>query len=131
MTEQLSYYATGRRKKAVARVWLLPGGGNIVVNKKDFKEYFNRVSLQKHIKDPLLATNMLDKFDVKATVKGGGISGQAGALRHGIARALVNANPELKSILSKGKYITRDPRMHERKKYGRAGRRKSFQYSKR
>lgn len=131
MEKSISYYATGRRKKAVARVWLTPGEGKIIVNKKELKDSFPRYSLQKLIMEPLIATNMLDKFNVKATVKGGGISGQAGALMHGIARALLAANAELRSVLSKGGYLTRDPRMHERKKYGRAGRRKSFQYSKR
>ena len=124
-------YATGKRKNAVARVWLKPGAGNITVNAKDFSQYFARPVLQMLLKQPLQAANRLSQFDVTATVSGGGLSGQAGAVRHGISKALTYFEPELRPVLKKGGFLTRDSRAVERKKYGRAKARRSFQFSKR
>ncbi len=126
------FYATGKRKTAIARVWLIPGGsGKITVNKKPYEEYFERETALMVIRQPLELTQMLGKFDVMATVKGGGKSGQAEAIRHGIAKALVEYNPELRPILKKAGFLTRDARVKERKKYGLAGARRAFQFSKR
>jgi small subunit ribosomal protein S9 len=124
-------YATGKRKNAVARVWLKPGVGKITVNTKDFEKYFARPVLQMLLKQPLRAANRIDQFDVVATVTGGGLSGQAGAVRHGISKALTYFEPELRPVLKKGGFLTRDSRVVERKKYGRAKARRSFQFSKR
>jgi small subunit ribosomal protein S9 len=124
-------YATGKRKNAVARVWLKPGVGKIVVNAKDFEKYFARPVLQMLLKQPLQAANRSDQFDVMATVTGGGLSGQAGAVRHGISKALTYFEPELRPVLKKGGFLTRDSRVVERKKYGRMKARRSFQFSKR
>ena len=124
-------YATGKRKNAVARVWIKPGAGKMVVNAKDFSEYFARPVLQMLLKQPLQAVGRLDQFDVMATVTGGGLSGQAGAVRHGISKALTYYEPELGSVLKKGGFLTRDSRVVERKKYGRMKARRSFQFSKR
>lgn len=124
-------YATGKRKDAVARVWLKPGAGQILVNDKVFSEYFARPVLQMILQQPIIAANRSGQFDVVATVSGGGLSGQAGALRHGISKALAHYEPELRSVLKKGGFLTRDPRVVERKKYGRAKARRSFQFSKR
>jgi small subunit ribosomal protein S9 len=124
-------YATGKRKDAVARVWLKPGAGQILVNDKTFTEYFARPVLQMIVQQPILAANRNGQFDVVATVSGGGLSGQAGALRHGISKALTYYEPELRAILKKGGFLTRDSRVVERKKYGRAKARRSFQFSKR
>jgi small subunit ribosomal protein S9 len=124
-------YATGKRKTAVARVWIKPGAGRITVNNKDHAEYFGRPVLQMIIKQPLIAAARNDQFDVFCTVKGSGPSGQAGAVRHGIARALTFYEPELRAILKKGGFLTRDSRVVERKKYGRKKARRSFQFSKR
>jgi small subunit ribosomal protein S9 len=124
-------YATGKRKNAVARVWLKPGVGKIVVNAKDFDKYFARPVLQMLLKQPLQAANRTDQFDVMATVTGGGLSGQAGAVRHGISKALTYYEPELRPVLKKGGFLTRDSRVVERKKYGRVKARRSFQFSKR
>jgi len=124
-------YATGKRKNAVARVWLKPGSGRITVNDKDFAEYFARPVLQMLLKQPLHAADRVDQYDIFATVKGGGLSGQAGAVRHGISKALTYYEPELRSVLKKGGFLTRDSRSVERKKYGRAKARRSFQFSKR
>lgn len=126
-----THYATGRRKTAVARVWLLPGSGSIQVNNKGCKEYFSSDLAETTITKPLLITNTQGKFDIKATVTGGGISAQAEAIRHGIARALLLADPEYRIPLKKAGFLTRDPRAKERKKYGLAAARKRFQYSKR
>jgi small subunit ribosomal protein S9 len=113
-------------------VWLYPGNGKIKINKRDYKDYFRgHLNLETMIKEPLIATSTLDKYDVMVNVKGGGISGQAGAIRQGIARALVEADEALRPLLREKRLLTRDPRMHERKKYGQPGRRKKFQYSKR
>ncbi len=124
-------YATGKRKNAVARVWIRPGVGKIVVNAKEFDQYFARPVLQMLLRQPLQAANRLDQFDVMATVTGGGLSGQAGAVRHGISKALTYFEPELRPALKKGGFLTRDSRVVERKKYGRAKARRSFQFSKR
>ncbi len=125
-------YATGKRKTAVARVWLkVDGTGIITVNGKDYKEYFPRLTSQVKILEPFELTNTLGKFDVMATVKGGGISAQAEALRHGISKALQEYDPNLRPILKKAGLLTRDPRMKERKKYGKRGARRTPQYSKR
>ncbi len=124
-------YATGKRKNAVARVWLKPGVGKIMVNTKDFEQYFARPVLQMLLKQPLQAANRADQFDIMATVTGGGLSGQAGAVRHGISKALTYYEPELRPVLKKGGFLTRDSRVVERKKYGRMKARRSFQFSKR
>ena len=124
-------YATGKRKNAVARVWLKPGAGKITVNAKDFSQYFARPVLQMLLKQPLQAANRLSQFDVMATVSGGGLSGQAGAVRHGISKALTYYEPELRPALKKGGFLTRDSRVVERKKYGKVKARRSFQFSKR
>jgi small subunit ribosomal protein S9 len=124
-------YATGKRKDAVARVWLKPGRGQIVVNKKDFKQYFARPVLQMLLQQPLNAANRATQFDINVSVTGGGLSGQAGAVRHGISKALTYYEPELRSVLKKGGFLTRDSRTVERKKYGRVKARRSFQFSKR
>ncbi len=125
-------YSTGKRKTAVARCWLIPGGsGQIIVNRRSADDYFTRPTLLQMIRQPLVMTDNLDKIDVLATVRGGGHSGQAGALRHGIAKALAEMNPELHKPLKKAGFLTRDARKKERKKYGQPGARARFQYSKR
>ncbi|WP_420797876.1 30S ribosomal protein S9 [Hyphococcus flavus] len=124
-------YATGKRKTAIARVWIKPGAGRISVNGKDHTDYFGRAVLQMIIKQPLVAAERNDQFDVVCTVTGSGPSGQAGAVRHGIARALTFYEPGLRSVLKKGGFLTRDSRTVERKKYGRKKARRSFQFSKR
>jgi small subunit ribosomal protein S9 len=130
MTEQI-IGAVGRRKEAVARVYIRPGKGETVVNGKDLSAYLGRDTLVMQVRQPLEATDSLEKFDIRATVRGGGITGQAGALRLGISRALVKVDESFHSVLKSRGYLTRDPRMKERKKYGLAGRRKRFQFSKR
>jgi len=124
-------YATGKRKNAVARVWLKPGNGKIVVNKKDFAAYFARPVLQMLLKQPLQAASRGEQYDIHATVVGGGLSGQAGAVRHGISKALTYFEPDLRGVLKKGGFLTRDSRVVERKKYGKMKARRSFQFSKR
>jgi small subunit ribosomal protein S9 len=124
-------YATGKRKNAIARVWVRPGSGKIVVNKKEFAKYFARPVLQMILKQPIVAANREGQFDVIATVVGGGLSGQAGAVRHGISKALTYYEPALRGVLKKGGFLTRDSRVVERKKYGKAKARRSFQFSKR
>jgi len=124
-------YATGKRKTAVARVWIKPGSGRITVNKKDHAEYFGRAVLQMIIKQPLIAVERNNQFDVVCTVAGSGPSGQAGAVRHGISKALLHYEPSLRPVLKKGGFLTRDSRVVERKKYGRKKARRSFQFSKR
>ena len=127
----LQYYGTGRRKTSAARVYLRPGTGNFVVNDRSFEEYFPSDMLKMVIRQPLVLTETADKFDVFVRVRGGGYTGQAGALRHGISRALVEYNPELRGKLKSVGFLTRDPRKVERKKYGQPGARKRFQFSKR
>ncbi len=122
---------TGRRKEATARVKLFPGSGQIEVNGKPLQEYFKRPTHQVWVRQPLEVTNTLAKYDVIATVAGGGLTGQAGAVRHGVARALVQVDPTLRVVLRRGGYLTRDPRMKERKKYGQKGARRRFQWTKR
>ena len=124
-------YATGRRKDAVARVWVKPGSGKIQINTRAFEVYFARPVLRMLIQQPLVATNRNGQFDVVCTVSGGGLSGQAGAVRHGLSKALMNFEPDLRGALKKGGFLTRDSRVVERKKYGRAKARRSFQFSKR
>ena len=127
----LYFYGTGRRKSAIARVWLKPGEGKMIVNKRNLDEYFGGDILKMLIKHPLKITSNLGKFDVVVTVKGGGISGQAGAITHGISRALLQLDESLRSKLRKANLLTRDSRIKERKKYGQKGARKKFQFSKR
>lgn len=124
-------YATGKRKDAIARVWIKPGTGKITINKKDYSAYFARPVLQMILRQPIVLTNRDGQYDVIATVSGGGLSGQAGALRHGISKALTHYEPELRGILKKEGFLTRDSRVVERKKYGRRKARRSFQFSKR
>lgn len=115
---KVQYYGTGRRKKSIARVRLVPGNGNITINKRDIEEYFDYDTLKVIVKEPLTITDTLDKYDAIIIVNGGGFTGQAGAVRHGISRALIKADEELRPILKKAGFLTRDPRMKERKKYG-------------
>ena len=124
-------YATGKRKNAVARVWLKPGSGIIKINGKISDDYFARPVLRMLINQPLIAAERVDQFDVTCSVTGGGLSGQAGAIRHGISKCLVNFEPEVKKALKPGGFLTRDSRVVERKKYGRAKARRSYQFSKR
>ncbi|MGH8338589.1 MAG: 30S ribosomal protein S9 [Gammaproteobacteria bacterium] len=124
-------YATGKRKNAVARVWLKPGRGKIIVNTKDYSAYFARPVLQMLLKQPLIAAARADQYDVIVTVAGGGLSGQAGAVRHGISKALTYFEPDLRKVLKPGGFLTRDSRVVESKKYGRMKARRSFQFSKR
>ena len=131
MAAAVQYYATGRRKTSTARVFLRPGTGAIKVNTRDFEKFFPTEALRIQVKQPLLLTETADKFDILATVAGGGVSGQAGAVRLGIARALVEYNLELRKKLKTEGFLTRDARAKERKKYGMAGARKRFQFSKR
>lgn len=124
-------YATGKRKNAVARVWVKPGSGKITINNKEFDAYFARPVLRMLLRQPIVAANREDQFDIVATVTGGGLSGQAGAVRHGISKALTYYEPELRPVLKKNGFLTRDSRVVERKKHGRAKARRSFQFSKR
>ena len=129
--EKITFYGTGRRKKSIARVRIMNGNGKITINNKPIDEFLGIETLKVIVKQPLVATNSLDKFDVVAKVTGGGISGQAGAIRHGIARALVEANVEYRPVLKSSGFLTRDARMKERKKYGLKKARKAPQFSKR
>jgi small subunit ribosomal protein S9 len=124
-------YGTGRRKKSIARVYLVPGTGNITINKRSIDEYFGLETLKVTVRQPLAATETLDKFDVLVNVHGGGTTGQAGAIRHGISRALLHADAEFRPVLKKAGFLTRDPRMKERKKPGLKGARRAPQFSKR
>lgn len=124
-------YATGKRKDAVARVWVMPGKGNITINDKSMEEYFARPVLKMVINQPFVVANRENEFDVVCTVKGGGLSGQAGAIKHGIAKALNEYEPELRTVLKQAGFLTRDDRVVERKKYGKAKARRSYQFSKR
>lgn len=131
MADKVSYYATGKRKNSIAKVWLVPGEGKITVNQKDHKEYFHRDALMTMIIEPLKLTNTDTAYDVVAQLKGGGITGQAGALRHGIAQALLEINEEYRAILKPEGFLTRDSRIKERKKFGLKKARKRPQFSKR
>jgi small subunit ribosomal protein S9 len=125
------YHGTGRRKKSIARVYLTPGKGNITINKRGIDDYFGLETLKVIVRQPLVATDTLDKFDILVNVKGGGYTGQAGAIRHGIARALLTVDADYRPTLKKAGYLTRDPRMKERKKYGLKAARRAPQFSKR
>ena len=125
------YYGTGRRKSSVGRVYLVPGTGKITINKRDMDEYFGLETLKVVVRQPLTATETADKFDVLVNVRGGGYTGQAGAIRHGIARALLNVDADYRPVLKKAGFLTRDPRMKERKKYGLKAARRAPQFSKR
>ncbi|MCL1632424.1 30S ribosomal protein S9 [Sporolactobacillus sp. CPB3-1] len=128
---QVQYYGTGRRKSSVARVRLVPGEGNVTINGRSADEYFNLETLRTILKQPLVATETEGRYDVLVNVEGGGFTGQAGAIRHGVARALLEADPEYRAVLKKAGFLTRDPRMKERKKYGLKGARRAPQFSKR
>mgnify|MGYP001821361741 FL=1 len=130
MAEQ-KFYASGRRKTSVARVWMKPGTGEITINKRTMDEYFGRPTSKMVVRQPLELTDNIGKFDIDVNVCGGGPSGQAGAIKHGITKALLEVDPELRASLKKAGFITRDSRIKERKKYGRRGARRSFQFSKR
>ena len=131
MAQAVRYYGTGRRKSSVARVYLMPGNGTVTINKRDIDDYFGLETLKVILKQPLELTGMVGKFDVKVNVHGGGFTGQAGAIRHGISRALLEADSDLRPALKKAGFLTRDPRMKERKKYGLKGARRAPQFSKR
>jgi small subunit ribosomal protein S9 len=131
MEKENVYYATGKRKTAIARTWIMPGNGEITINDSPMDDYFKVEVVKTIIKQPLVLTNTLGSFDVKANVTGGGFSGQAGAIRHGITKALISANPELRKALKRAGCIRRDARVKERKKYGQKGARARFQFSKR
>nr|WP_308627897.1 30S ribosomal protein S9 [uncultured Eisenbergiella sp.] len=131
MANAAKYYGTGRRKKSIARVYLVPGKGDITINKRSIDEYFGLETLKVIVRQPMAATDTDGKFDVLVNVKGGGYTGQAGAIRHGIARALLEADAEFRPTLKKAGYLTRDPRMKERKKYGLKAARRAPQFSKR
>lgn len=131
MPELVRFYGTGKRKNAVAKVWIAPGDGTITVNGKTPHDYFGRATLEALILQPFAATDTAGRFSVIASTLGGGIAGQAGALRHGISKALIEASPELRPTLRKGGFLTRDPRVKESKKYGRKRARRGFQFSKR
>jgi small subunit ribosomal protein S9 len=131
MEKENMYYATGKRKTAIARTWITPGNGEIIINGSPMDDYFKVEVVKTIIKQPLVLTNTLESFDVKARVTGGGFSGQAGAIRHGITKALMLANPELRKALKRAGFVRRDARVKERKKYGQKGARARFQFSKR
>ena len=131
MAKTVKYYGTGRRKKSIARVYLVPGKGDVTINKREMDDYFGLETLKVIVRQPLVATETVDKFDVIVSVKGGGYTGQAGAIRHGVARALLQANADYRPTLKKAGYLTRDPRMKERKKYGLKAARRAPQFSKR
>lgn len=131
MADSVQYYGTGRRKSSVARVRLVPGTGKIVINKRDIDDYFGLETLKVVVRQPLDATKTLGKFDVLVNVNGGGFTGQAGAIRHGISRALLEVDGEFRPVLKAAGYLTRDPRMKERKKYGLKAARRAPQFSKR
>ena len=130
MAEQ-KFYATGKRKTSIARIWMKPGAGNIVVNNRSLDEFFGRETSKMVVRQPLELTDNVGKFDISVNVCGGGPSGQAGAIKHGITKALLDADPELRAVLKKAGFITRDSRVKERKKYGKRAARRSFQFSKR
>ena len=131
MDKKNEYYATSRRKNAIARTWIKPGKGKITVNNRTMEDYFPLESSKLILLQPFTITNNIGSYDVKIMVKGGGISGQVGAIRHGVTRALIEADPDLRSVLKKAGFVKRDPRVKERKKYGQKGARARFQFSKR
>ena len=131
MAKSEKYYGTGRRKKSIARVYLVPGKGNVTINKRSMDEYFGLETLKVIVRQPLAATENVEKFDVIVNVRGGGYTGQAGAIRHGIARALLQVDADYRPVLKKAGFLTRDPRMKERKKYGLKAARRAPQFSKR
>ena len=131
MLNENVYYATGKRKSAIARTWISPGNGKIIINDRDVDDYFKVESAKTLINQPLVLTNQINTFDIKIRVKGGGFSGQAGAIRHGITKALILFDADLRQSLKKAGYVKRDPRKKERKKYGQKGARARFQFSKR
>lgn len=131
MTQENVFYATGKRKTAIARTWLKPGSGEITINNRPLDDFFKVPTAKTILRQPLVLTNTLDKFDIRVRVVGGGISGQAGAIRHGITKALMEFDPELRPSLKKAGFVKRDPRVKERKKYGQRGARARFQFSKR
>ena len=131
MAKTEKYYGTGRRKKSIARVYLAPGKGDVTINKRNMDEYFGLETLKVIVRQPLTLTETADKFDVIVNVKGGGYTGQAGAIRHGIARALLQVDADYRPVLKKAGFLTRDPRMKERKKYGLKAARRAPQFSKR
>lgn len=131
MDKDNTYYATGKRKTSVARTWLTPGGGQIKVNNQSIDDYFYVPSARATVLSPLMLTQTKDNFDIRVQVSGGGFTGQAGAVRHGITRALILYNPDFRSTLKKAGFVRRDPRVKERKKYGQKGARARFQFSKR
>jgi small subunit ribosomal protein S9 len=131
MPKENLYYATGKRKNAIARTWLKPGTGEIIINNRPLEDYFPIETMRSGLIEPFKLTNTMDTFNVKVNVHGGGISGQAGAVRHGITKALILADPDLRMPLKKAGFIKRDPRVKERKKYGQRGARARFQFSKR
>ncbi|MCS6913793.1 MAG: 30S ribosomal protein S9 [Myxococcales bacterium] len=129
--DKSAVYATGRRKEAVARVWLMPGSGKVTINRRDIDHYFGRATLKMILRQPLTLTEQEGKFDIYATVRGGGLSGQADAIKLGVTRALIKIDPSLRPQLKAAGYVTRDPRQKERKKYGQRGARARYQFSKR
>ena len=131
MQKENVYYATGKRKTAISRTWLTPGSGEIVINNRPAEDYFPIESLRTQMLEPLKLTNTLGSFDIKARVQGGGLSGQVEAVRHGITKALIASDPDLRLTLKKAGFVKRDPRVKERKKYGQRGARARFQFSKR
>lgn len=131
MAEQVRFYSTGKRKNAIAKVWIVPGDGTITVNRKTPHDYFGRATLEALILQPFQVTETMGRFSVTAQTLGGGIAGQAGALRHGISKALTEADPDLRTALRRLGFLTRDPRVKESKKYGRKRARRGFQFSKR
>lgn len=131
MAKTERYYGTGRRKKSIARVYLMPGKGNVTINKRNMDEYFGLETLKVIVRQPLAITENVEKFDVLVNVRGGGYTGQAGAIRHGIARALLQVDADFRPVLKKAGFLTRDPRMKERKKYGLKAARRAPQFSKR
>lgn len=131
MAQENSFYATGKRKNAIARTWITPGNGEISINGRTLEDYFRVYTAKTIISQPLMLTSNQDKFDIKVKVVGGGIMGQAGAIRHGITKALIEFDPDLRSALKKAGFVRRDPRRKERKKYGQKGARARFQFSKR
>ncbi len=131
MAKSARFYGTGRRKKSIARVYIVPGKGDITINKRAMDDYFGLETLKVIVRQPLVATDTVDKYDILVNVRGGGYTGQAGAIRHGIARALLQVDADYRPVLKKAGYLTRDPRMKERKKYGLKAARRAPQFSKR